>query len=97
MIICLCRFIDCDKRASLRGGGGVAGFDNGGGHARVGREDIRKISAPSTQLSCEPKKAKRKTNLSFFIFTVPSIHLEDWGGEESKKGAEKVVSLNSTV
>lgn len=66
-------------------------------YACVAVGSLWKVSVPSTQFSCEPKKAKRKTNLSFFIFTVPSIHLEDWGGEESKKGAEKVVSLNSTV
>ena len=50
---------------ACRGAGGV---DNGGGHAQVGREGIRNISAPSTQICCEPKislflkRCKREVN-----------------------------------
>ena len=40
---------------------------------------------------------KPKTNLFFFYLNIPSMRLGDWGGEESKKGAEKVLSLNSTT
>lgn len=65
---------------ACRGAGGV---DNGGGHARVGREGIRNISAPSTQFSCEPKKAKPKTNLSLFFFSLYPPYI--WKTEEERK------------
>ena len=57
IMMCRCRFINCNKCIHS----GVGGVHSGGGYVCVGRGGIREISVSSSQVFCEPKTAP-KTN-----------------------------------
>ena len=58
IMMCSCRFISCNKYATLSGD-----VDNGGGYAHVGQGGIWEKPVPSSQFCSEPKIALKMQSL----------------------------------